>query len=217
MKKENDIKRRIRKIYYDLRVKFFYKLLRRVNSPNFPKNPDGKVLVHIGCGEQDDHRYINVDERPFPHVHYVSSVFEIDKIFKTHSVDLFYLCHILEHVSHQKLSDVIEKLYRCLKPDGLLRISVPNFDSMIEIYKEELSISSIVNPLMGGQDYSENFHHSLFNKSYLSGLMRKVGFKEVREWDANSAPFHNFDDWSNRKYFAVDRAWDISLNLEGVK
>ena len=44
-----------------------------------PANADGKVLVHIGCGELNDARYVNVDKRKLRHIHIVGSVEEIGR------------------------------------------------------------------------------------------------------------------------------------------
>ena len=38
-------------------------------KPKLPVNSDGKVLVHLGCGDVNSPEFINVDARPAPHVH----------------------------------------------------------------------------------------------------------------------------------------------------
>jgi hypothetical protein len=40
---------------------------RRLIKPSFPQNDNGKVLVHIGCGERSNPEFINVDAQPFAH------------------------------------------------------------------------------------------------------------------------------------------------------
>ena len=41
---------------------------------------------------------------------------------------------VLEHISFKDSEDFIEKMYNKLKSGGILRISVPSFDSIIQIY-----------------------------------------------------------------------------------
>lgn len=35
--------------------------------------PDGKRLLHIGCGEKNSREFINLDAQPMPHVHILSN------------------------------------------------------------------------------------------------------------------------------------------------
>jgi len=57
------------------------KYIRTFRKLQFPKNPDGKVLIHVGCGEFNDQRFINVDTRPGWHIHVVESIENIDTAF----------------------------------------------------------------------------------------------------------------------------------------
>jgi predicted SAM-dependent methyltransferase len=190
---------------------------RRFRKRPLPLNPDGKVFVHIGCGDSHDKRYINIDARPGWHIHYVDYIENVDKILLPQYADLIYACHVLEHVSHLKLRRTLKGLYNCLKKEGVLRLSVPDFDTLVRMYLERHSVNDIIAPLMGGQGYPGNFHHSVFNEEYLKGLLMNAGFKEVRKWDPESTPDHNFDDWSRRKIYFNNKEWQISLNLEAIK
>ncbi|MHC4105417.1 MAG: hypothetical protein ACYSR9_10785, partial [Planctomycetota bacterium] len=42
---------------------------RQIVKPSLPKNSDGKVLIHVGCGKTNSPEFINVDARPLAHVH----------------------------------------------------------------------------------------------------------------------------------------------------
>ena len=195
----------------------FGAFLRLFKKRPFPQNSEGKILIHIGCGEFNDSRYINVDTRPGWHIHFVDSIENFEKLFPSNYADLIYACHIIEHVSHLKLAETLKKLFNCLKKDSILRLSVPNFDVIVKMYQERNSIDDILAPLMGGQGYPGNFHYSVFNEDYLKNLLLKSGFKEVRKWDPENASYHNFNDWSKRKINLYRKDWPISLNLEAIK
>lgn len=188
----------------------------RKNRPQ-PLNPDGKVLVHFGCGIFNDSRYINVDARPGWHIHYVDTIENCNQLFPPGSADLIYCCHTIEHVSHQKISDVVKGVYVTLKRGGVFRISVPDFDMIVKMYQEKGRIEDIMEPLMGGQGYPENFHSSVFSETYLKKLLMESGFREVRKWDPLKASYHTFDDWAGRTFPLYGKDWQISLNLEAVK
>jgi predicted SAM-dependent methyltransferase len=109
-------------------------------------------------------------------------------------------------------------MMRVLKQNGVLRISVPDFDRILDMYRgTNNSIDSITQPLMGGQDYEYNFHHSVFNKTYLSELLMESGFKSVKEWNPNNCLYHDFDDWASKTIDYDSRNYIISLNIEGQK
>ena len=194
--------------------KFKFKLKRIANKPKLPINQDGKILIHLGCGDQNDKRFINVDALPFPHVHYVRNVEKL-YFFRDNYADLIYTCHTLEHISHQEISNTLKEWRRVLKVGGTLRISVPNLDNLINIYKEKnCKITTIEHALMGGQNYEYNYHKSVFNQDYLSKLLLAAGFRKVNLWNPENAIYYSFDDWASRK---IEGKYDISLNLEATK
>ncbi|MFA5089118.1 MAG: methyltransferase domain-containing protein [Candidatus Omnitrophota bacterium] len=192
-------------------------LIRTVKPPRFPENPDGKVLVNIGCGECNDPRYINIDARAMPHIHYVSS--DLERLpFSGGSIDLIYACHVIEHLSHQKLRSVISVWFSRLKRGGILRLSVPDFDAIIDIYQDQgKSIDAIKLPLLGGQEHPFNYHNAIFNDGYLRKILKECGFDSVRTWDPKTAPYYSFDDWASKPFIVGGRSYRISLNLEAVK
>ncbi len=176
-----------------------------------------KILIHIGCGVLNDKRYINVDTRPGWHVDYVESIENCATLFRPDYADLIYACHVLEHVSFLAIPKTLKGLFRCLKKGGVLRLSVPDFRTIVEIYQEKSSVSDIMTLLMGGQDYPGNFHFSVFDEEYLTQALGRAGFSEVRRWDPESASFHDFQDWSRRQKTLYGKNWPVSLNIEAVK
>ncbi|OHA25794.1 MAG: hypothetical protein A3D52_01615 [Candidatus Taylorbacteria bacterium RIFCSPHIGHO2_02_FULL_44_36] len=183
--------------------------------PQLPQTPDGRVLVHIGCGNQNSPGWTNVDTIPLPHIHFVSRAERLP-MFPSNTADLIYACHILEHISYLKYHGVLSEWYRVLKPGGTLRISLPDFDKLIAIYKSGKgdNLELTMPPLMGGQDYEYNFHCGIFNERYLTDLFLAAGFKKVRRWDPNTAPDYPFNDWAKK---LAHGKYPISLNLEAIK
>lgn len=192
-------------------------VLRRRWARQLPQNSDGKVLIHIGPGEFDDPRYINVDARRAWHVHVVGTLEEFGQKFPQDYADLIYGCHILEHIAYANVPKVLAQLYDCLKPGGILRLSVPNFSVIVDMYEGEHRVEDILPPLMGGQGYPANFHYTAFDEAFLRSLLIKAGFRDVHIWDPASAQYYTFNDWAGRQYPLYGKQWPISLNLEGVK
>lgn len=203
-----------KKHFYYFFILILYRIKRLIFPPKLPINSDGKILLHLGCGAQKDKRFINIDAAPYPNVHYVQGVEEL-KIFPNKYADLIYVSHVLEHVSHRELINVLKEWRRVLKCGGILRISVPDFDQIIDIYgQEKRNIDKIKDPLMGGQDSKYNFHKSVFNEDYLTKLLLQANFCQARRWSPKNDEYYSFNDWAG-KY--IDGKYPISLNIEAVK
>lgn len=195
----------------------FGPVVRTLRTPPLPRNPDGKVLLHIGCGDQDDPRYINLDARAMPHVHKVTQSLDLME-FASDSLDLIYACHVLEHVSHLKLKETLSRWRTRLKPGGVLRLAVPDFDTIVQIYGDQhKSIDAVKLALLGGQEYPFNYHYSIFNLPFLRELLKESGFSVVRPWDPAKAPYYSFHDWASADFKIGEKRYPISLNLEGVR
>jgi len=187
------------------------------HSPSLPKAADGKVLIHLGCGEVDSPEFINVDARPRPHVHHVCDVTDLS-VFSDDCADLIYACHVLEHVPHALLKRTLWEWRRVLKSGGVLRLSVPDFDRILNIYEDSRhDMASILPPLMGGQSYEHNVHRCAFNRAYLTSKLQEVNFTEIRPWEPDGVAHHAFKDWANTDVSVQGRAYPISLNIEAVK
>ena len=191
---------------------------RQIVKPTLPNNSDGRLLVHIGCGKTNSPEFINVDARPLAHIHIVTDDITSLPDFDNGTVDLVYMCHILEHIKRNDLKKVLSEMKRVLKDGGVLRLSVPDFDKLIEVYKASgKDINTISRQLMGGQDHQYNIHYSVFNYQRLSELLKEVGFQEVVSWNPDNCMYHDFKDRASRKLKASGKEFMISLNLEAIK
>jgi|SRR5665213_4507479 len=184
----------------------FRRLNRRLKLPSeLAKRKD--LNIHFGCGEINDPRFINIDARPFPHVHLIDSS-PMLRTFRDNRVDSIYACHVLEHFSRTLKPDILRRWFQILKPGGRLLLSVPDFDKLVKIFQYEWNVESIEAELMGGQDYTGNFHYSIFNRRHLTDLLARAGFIHIAEWNP-----------STELRWPRDHSWDnrISLNLSGRK
>ena len=130
----NRIRIVIKKSLKGLKI-FYFRMKYVFLKPRYPINQGSKIYIHLGCGEINSPEFINVDTRFFPHVHHVHDVCELS-IFGNEFADLIYASHILEHVSMLKLTQVITEWKRVLKKKGILRIGVPNFETIVKIYED---------------------------------------------------------------------------------
>jgi predicted SAM-dependent methyltransferase len=174
------------------------------------------LKVHLGSGPINIQGWINVDARSYEHVHVVSDGFELRE-FADGAISEIYLCHVLEHFSFQEAETLLKSLKGKLRLGGVIRISVPSFDRLIEVYKLSGSdITKVKFALMGGQDYQYNFHKSLYNLKSLRELLEHCGYSHVLEWETLADFGVDLGDWSNGTFATKQGALPISLNLKGI-
>lgn len=188
-----------------------------VNS-RLPRSRDGRLMLHVGCGNVDSPGYINIDARPMKHVHFI--VHDIGEIcfVPPGSIDLIYMSHVMEHVSHLRVSSVLRECRKVLKPGGVLRLGVPDFDLLCSLYEHTgKDMKSILGQLMGGQDYAQNFHFSAFNAKFLAELLTAAGFVNPTHWDPARVDNHDFEDWTSRQLVVEGKLFPISLNMQATR
>jgi predicted SAM-dependent methyltransferase len=191
---------------------------RRLVSPPVPRSGGGPLLVHIGCGDIDSPEFVNVDAQPYPHVHYVRDDITDLSMFEDASVDLVYMCHVLEHVRRKEIFDVLAEFRRVLKPDGVLRISVPDFDLLISMYETiGRDPDGVIAPLLGSHANEYDVHYWIFTERSLTAVLIKSGFSVVRKWDPHGCEHHAFEDWASRSVERDGKQFLVSLNLEAVR
>jgi predicted SAM-dependent methyltransferase len=182
------------------------------------KKDDKSIKLHLGCGEKFIPGFIHVDSRKFSHIDYVASADKLN-MFKDNSADLIYACHILEHFKRNQIEAVLKEWYRVLKPNGVLRLAVPDFEKLVEVYLKYKDLKLILGPLVGGQDYPENTHYVVFDFISLSEVLKKVGFKKIYRYDWRKTIHKDYDDFSQAyiPHMDKERGILISLNVEAKK
>lgn len=140
---------------------------------------NGIKKLNIGCGHITFDDYINIDCREVVNVDVIADVRNLP--FRKGEVDEIYGAHIIEHFELYILKDELLPYWRdLLKVGGVLRIVVPNMGAMIEqVSKKEISFSQFRDVAFGGQDYSGNYHYTMFDENELVSLLESVGFKDV--------------------------------------
>src|SRR5438552_14910374 len=96
---------------------------------------DQKLQLHLGCGKRFIPGFVHIDLVDLPHIDHCTS---IDKLpmFKDNTVDLVYCCHAIEYFDRIEAVEVLREWHRVLKPGGVLRLAVPDFEALITIYQQ---------------------------------------------------------------------------------
>lgn len=95
--------------------------------------------LNLGCGSNysNDKEWVNLDF--ISTGKYVIAHNLLNGIpFENETFDVVYHSHVLEHFSKHDGEKFIHECFRVLKPNGILRIAVPDLESIVKIYLQML-------------------------------------------------------------------------------
>jgi predicted SAM-dependent methyltransferase len=134
--------------------------------------------------------------------------------FEEGSVEEIYASHILEHFTTPELPGVVSGWYRVLKENGVLWLSVPDFDSIVSMYlRTGRQMSTWINNLIhGDQDAPSHYHYQAFTYPVVSGRLSDAGFRIIER--VNVLPYALKD--ASR---ITDNIFHIpiSINIKAIK
>lgn len=182
------------------------------------------MKLHIGCWKRNFGRgWVNVDLVKYPHVHHCALAHELQAI-PDDSCELVYASHVLEYYDWQGAEDVVlPEWKRVLKPGGTLRLAVPNFMAWAHAYMtNRVPLSGCIGPIYGKHEPVLGhiiYHRSAYDHSTLEGMLDRVGFKNIREWDWRNVDHGKYDDHSQSYIPHMDKEHGtlMSLNVEADK
>ncbi len=157
-----------------------------------------KTKLNLGCGAVEIDGYVNLD------IQKGEDQAAYPLMIEENSCDEIRASHLLEHFGYEETAAVLADWVSKLKPGGILKIAVPDFDKIIDYFKDKW----LENPKLGeayllGGHVDENDHHkAIFTREKLMQQMQDAGLKNVCDWS------DRYNDCSSLK---------ISLNLQGMK
>lgn len=192
-------------------------LLFKGSPPIYTTKRINGLKIHVGSGPINLQGWVNIDARPASHIHLTSEGFSL-KEFADGEIEEIYMCHVLEHFSFQEVRSILKNFRKKLQPGGVLRLSVPDFDKLIKIYKANNNRLEVVKyALMGGQDYEYNYHKCVFNKHSLSQMLAENKFGNVQEWNTLDDFGVSLTDWSDHDFKTPGGSFPVSLNIKAIK
>ena len=101
----------------------------------------------------------------------------------TASVDLIEHHHLIEHLSVADLNRALAEWARVLKPGGLLIVSAPDLETVLERWlamNERERWDYGIKMIYGSQEHEGMFHKNGFTPQRLADMLRPVGL--CQEW-----------------------------------
>lgn len=170
------------------------------------------IKLNLGCGDKPLTGYVNLDARWGNRVFPLCESYVLDggqgesfEMFEMPpaGVDEIRASHMLEHFPHGQTSAVLKDWVAHLKPGGVLKIAVPDFQRIARGYLwNGPARAQAEGFIMGGQIDENDFHRALFDEPGLRGLLALAGLTDIRWWESE------INDCARLP---------ISLNLQGTK
>lgn len=181
------------------------------------------MKLHLGCGKRYLEGYIHVDIAEFEHIDYQFPVDDLST-FESDTVEEIYASHVIEYFDRNNVINVLKEWKRVLSPGGILRLAVPNFPKLVDVYQSSKELSSILGPLYGKWDIGNQefiYHKTVYDENSLNKVLEQVGFKNIKSWDWQEffKGHNDFDDHSQAYYphMQKDSGIHVSLNLQCEK
>ena len=142
--------------------------------------------LNWGCGKSTAQGWLNSDRNPGPRVDVVGDI-RHGLPLEDSSINYITSQHALQEVPFPDLVLALEELRRILKPDGVLRLVVPNLDRGIDAYlggeRDYFPVPDEDARSLGGKFIVHILWYShsriMFTFDFLEELLRKAGFREA--------------------------------------
>lgn len=181
-----------------------------------------KIKLNLGCGWRNfGEEWVHVDGGDYKHLNY----HDITNLkFKDNTVDLIYASHVLEYFDINEVKKLLREWRRVLKPGGVLRIAVPDFEVMTQLYHNgKVKLKDIIGPLYGKMSMGTKtiYHKTTYDYESLNLLLYELAYNDIQRYDWRHYEVHRQNDDHSQSYLNPrgdkDKGDLISLNVECTK
>ena len=126
-------------------------------------------------------------------------------MFSDNSVDEIYSCGTLEYFDRiDEIPKILTEWKRVLKPAGILRISVPDFEGIVKVYEKFRDVDGIgiLGPIFGRievntQEGKKVMHHkTVYDFDSLRRILENNGFENIQRYGWKEFFPEGYDDYS---------------------
>ena len=176
--------------------------------------------LNLGCGWRNfGEDWVHIDGGDYAHLdsHDITRLPYEDK-----SVDLIYASCVIEYFDREEVVDVLTEWLRVLRFGGKLRLSVPDFEVISDLYtRKDYSLDLFLGPLYGKMSMGQNtiYHKTVYDYKSIETLLVDSGFNNIHRYNWRDTEHAQFDDHSQAYLPHMDKENGtlIQLNVEAEK
>ena len=179
------------------------------------------MKLNLGCGPKILDGYVNVDKYSYYKPDVIHDLEKFPYPFEDNSIDEIYSSHVLEYFDKFESLDVLSEWRRVLKKNGILRLAVPNFTSLVEVYNLTNSIDNVIGPIIGRWEINKAekiYHKQIFDFKSLKNQLEHVGYRDVDYWEWKDfiSNYPDYDDHSQAYFPHMDKENGIHVSLNVI-
>ena len=142
-------------------------------------------LLNLGCGNIYHLDWINLDFIPTgPETIPCNLIHGIP--FAGDSFNAVYHSHLLEHMSKSHGNEFMQECYRVLKPNGIIRVVVPDLERIARLYLK------LLNDAENGHDEGQNRYDWIMLEMYDQVARNQSGGEMMKLWNKDQIPAEDF-------------------------
>jgi predicted SAM-dependent methyltransferase len=143
------------------------------------------MMLNLGCGTRLHAAWVNVDLRPLgPGI--VTADLRLPLAFGDSEFDVVYHSHLLEHLSKRAGESLLRECHRVLKPEGIIRVVVPDLEQIVRLYLASLEQARNLDT------EAENRYEWILLEMFDQMVRNQSGGEMLKYWKQNPMPAEAF-------------------------
>ncbi len=134
-----------------------------------------KQVVHECIGIENDSHMVQLCRKKGLNILEDDAILALNKI-SSNSISIITAFHIIEHMEHKTIINLLSECYRVLNSKGILIIETPSIDNLV---------------VSANNFYVDPTHITHINSDALIFDIRNVGFSDVKEFNIHGGPLQN--------------------------
>lgn len=141
--------------------------------------------INLGCGQKFHTEWINVDYKS-NNYRVIAHDLGAGIPFESNSCDVIYHSHLLEHFSKSDAPVFLKDCLRALKPDGIIRVVVPDLENIVRLYLLLLEKS------LKGDAEAQKRYDWIMLELFDQMVRNQPGGEMLKYWQQNPMPAEDF-------------------------
>jgi len=150
--------------------------------------------LNVGCGPNSHPNFVNLDFFWRPNI---ELCWDINKgiPLETNSIKGIFSEHCLEHISYSQCLDVLKEFHRVVRPNGIVRLVLPDAELYFDLYSrekrgefvefpyaDESMVGTEFTPIMAiNRVFRNHGHQFAYDARTLELMLRQVGFCDIHK------------------------------------